>query len=116
MQRPYLTIDRARVWQQSLLAQVLHIVERHIPEKLDRRAMARELEDLFFCRGVWIVTEADRAKAGLEPRDAQGWTLEELQILESRIIGAMQSTAAPLVFRPGDCPQCGFLGEGKGKE
>lgn len=83
----------------QLAAQVLHHIAPYIDQRPERNAMreiARELEELFFCAGVQVITEADRAAAGLDPRDHNGLTLEEIRIMENRLLAAMLEPLAPL--------------------
>src|SRR6185312_12651147 len=46
-----------------------------------RRAAAERLFDRFMADGYDIVTDAQRAAAGLAPRNDYGWTYSELQAL-----------------------------------
>lgn len=46
----------------------------------------RQIQDIvlnaFYQEGVEIITDADRAMAGLPPRDTKGWTPQELWVRE----------------------------------
>lgn len=92
MPQPYLTINRRHIRTQQLLGQVLHHIAPYLDPNPERRAdrdVARVLEELFHCSGVQIITEADRAAAGLPPRDHNGMTLEKLSIYEARMMEVM---------------------------
>lgn len=87
-----LVINKRHMRTQQLLGQVLHHIQPYLdpnPERRVDRDVARVLEELFHCAGVQIITEADRAAAGLPPRDHNGMTLEELAVYEARMMEAM---------------------------
>lgn len=94
--------DRRRLRSQSLLSHILHIVGMHLNGEDNRRNALRdiayELDEKFRAEGVEIITDATRSEAGLPPRGPDGWTLEELQILERRRIEAMYSTVPPVII------------------
>jgi hypothetical protein len=52
--------------------------------------------EALYLAGAEVITDADRAAAGLEFRDAKGLTPTELRILEDRLIAAMLSPTPPL--------------------
>lgn len=83
-----LVINRRYIRTQQLLGLVLHHLRPYL-DPGDQRDVARVLEELFHTSGVQIITEADRAAAGLPPRDHNGMTLEELAVYEARIMEAM---------------------------
>lgn len=97
--RPHLTINRRHTRTQQLLGHVLHQITPYLDPNRDKayRDVARALEELFHCSGVQIITEADRAAAGLPPRDQNGMTLEELVIMEGRLRDAMLAGPAPFI-------------------
>lgn len=64
-----------------------------------RRQIYRSLFDLLYATGVEVISDADRAAAGLEPRNERGLTERELQIMEARLIEAMLAPA-PFVTAP----------------
>jgi hypothetical protein len=53
-----------------------------------------DLTKIFYANGAEVITDADRATAGLKPRDNLGYTLDELHILEAHSTLAM---TAPMV-------------------
>lgn len=67
-----------------------HVVFMGIPDAY--RNAARKLEELFHTAGAYIVTDADRAAAGLPMRDHNGLTLEELVVIEAKMMQAMMET------------------------
>jgi hypothetical protein len=101
MEMARITIDRRHLRSQMLLGAVMHVVDKYICDHGPRnfhRDCARELLDLFHDRGVQIITDADRAVAGLSPRNADGVTTEELVLLEQRMLDAMR---APMIAPDG---------------
>ena len=64
------------------------------------REASRELFAMFYEAGADIITDADRAAAGLLPRDKHGLTREELQILEAKRIQAMLAPLPPMIVTP----------------
>lgn len=67
-----------------------------------RRDIYRSLFDLLYVTGAEVITDADRAMAGLEPRNERGLTETELRIMEDRMTEAMlKPTALFGVFEPG---------------
>lgn len=91
--------DKRRLRAQALVAHILRIVERHLSDEDRRRDTMRELNAELFEKlweeGVEIITDQIRAEIGLPPRGPEGWTVEELVVLEERRIEAMR---APLTF------------------
>lgn len=96
MHSPRLTINRRHMRAQQLLGHVLHVIEKYIPHE-SYEGVARDIEDLFLITGAYIVTDADRAAAGLPMRGVDGLTLDELKIIEAKMIQAMLAPPKPLV-------------------
>jgi len=67
----------------GLVAAVLHEIGPCIDEGQMREVHHRLIE-LFFHKGVEVLTDHDRELAGLPPRDQDGWTADELRIHEAR--------------------------------
>jgi len=91
-------LRRART--QRLVAYIMHHVGRHLcdhGENHGPRDASRDLFEALYEAGAEVVTDADRAAAGLPPRDQYGLTREELVLLEQRRLDAMR---APL-WQPG---------------
>ena len=80
----------------QLTAHVMHIVMQHIcdhdPDVDHRHEVSRALQELFYTRGVEIITDADRATLGLSPRGADGWTADEIIALEKRRMELLTKT------------------------
>jgi hypothetical protein len=71
----------------QLTAQIMQIIGKYLCQHGDHRPPRDAVRDLYetFCEaGVEIITDADRAAAGLEPRGPYGLTMTELCILELR--------------------------------
>lgn len=81
-------IDRRSPRAQQLVAMIMEVLKGRIPAR-EYGLVLTELNDLMWCWGVQVVTDADRQQAGLPPRNHHGMTLEELAILERRQIEAM---------------------------
>lgn len=114
--------DRRRLRAQVVAHNVLHILEPWI-ERLDRleqwheanrplkdgdrpppknsRDIYRALFELLYATGVEVITDADRAAAGLDHRNQKGMTDQELRIMERRIMDTMLRQISPTVRRAG---------------
>ncbi len=94
--------DKRRLRAQSMTAAIMHIVGRYISDEDQRRNAMRDLSyelfDHMWKEGVEIVTDEDRRMAGLPPRGPDGWTLEELVILEQRRLEIMRAPMPPVVI------------------
>jgi hypothetical protein len=78
-----LRIDRRRIHADQLVAHVMKAIDRHLLPNTDRD-VARALLDLFYTAGAYVITDFERARVGLPPRDGRGWTQQELKIYELR--------------------------------
>jgi len=98
----YLWPDRRHINAQKFVAEILHIVEQHFSDEDRRRRviriLAEELFDAAWKAGVYLLTDADRAEAGLPERNFSGWTPEELLTLEAKKLEALLRPA-PLILR-----------------
>lgn len=101
---PNITINRRHMRTQQLLGHVMHYIAPYLA-KDQMRNVANVLEELFFVSGVQIITEAERAEAGLESRDHNGWTTQELRIFEAKMVEAMLRPPSPLLVK---CPKCDY--------
>lgn len=83
--------DMRRLRADALTAHVMRIISPYITDyENNLHAKAHEaLYKVFHDAGVEVITDMDRAAAGLMPRDDQGYTRDELQILEMRRREAM---------------------------
>lgn len=80
-----------------LLAEVLHVIGKHMPPGPDdsTRDIARDLEEMFFRAGVEVITDTDRAEAGLPRRNGFGFTHVEMRIMEHRRLEVMMRPMTP---------------------
>lgn len=115
---PHIVFNHRHIRTHQLLAQVMHVIEPYVRDGA-ARDVSRELGELFFCSGVQIITEAHRALAGLPPRDHNGMTLDELRMIEHKMLLAMMAPAEQLFVNPDgqvdvertmeiarECPKC----------
>ena len=73
-----------------LTAHIMQIVDKYLrDEGREHRDCSRELLDVFYDSGAEVITDADRAIAGLSPRNEQGLTAQELQLLEMHRLQVM---------------------------
>lgn len=99
---PVMYSNRRHQKAMNLTAHVMHVIEKHLPysdERDIRRSITRELEELFYAAGVDVITEADRIQAGLQPRDHNGLTLDEIRAVDARFLKAMLEPIAPFVLK-----------------
>lgn len=86
---------------QMLTAHVMHAIGdylcRHGEEDGLREASAK-LFEMIYQSGAYIVTDADRAAAGLPMRGPYGLTQQELQIMEAKRIEAMLAPIPPMIL------------------
>lgn len=86
--------DRRRMRAMALTAAAVDAIKPYIDRDYDRnpKALQRASEalfDLFMMKGVEIITDQERAEAGLLPRNELGLTFEELVAIERRRIEVM---------------------------
>jgi hypothetical protein len=86
--RPNVRSRRADNLAHEVMAIVSRALDRH-PRQDAEREIFHELSETFRQQGVEIITDADRAAAGLPARDGHGWTPAELLALENHRITAM---------------------------
>lgn len=92
--------DMRRLRADALTAHIMRIISPFITDyenDMHRKAHS-ELYKAFHDAGVEVITDMDRAAAGLMPRNDQGYTREELQILEMRRRDAMLRPMPTVVF------------------
>ncbi len=102
---PNVTFNRRLPYTRAVLHHVLHVVRPYVRDegyKFDE--LAQKLEELFYTAGTYIVTDADRAAAGLEMRDGNGLTLAELRVMEERMLEVLANVPAQ-VFKVEDLPK-----------
>lgn len=84
--------NRRRQRAEHMAAVVMNAIApvlRNDGEVNGNRHAQRALEDIFNAIGVEVITDQDRAAAGLRLRDWGGYTLEELAILEAHRLSSM---------------------------
>jgi|ERR1700686_3047773 hypothetical protein len=113
--------DRRRLRAETVAHQILFALEVFIDrfERLERyaedenkdyrgnpnvrRDLYREIFAALYASGVEVITDADRAAAGLEWRNEKGMTETELRAMEDRLMAALYSTK-PLNISIEDTP------------
>ncbi len=92
--------EHRRVRANVLTAHIMQIVGKYICEHDDgRKNMRRAHEELFeslYESGAEVITDQDRAEAGLEPRGPLGLTREQLRIIEAKRTMAMLGPMPPM--------------------
>ena len=74
----------------SVAALVMGAISKHIPDDGHSRDDAMtDLVSALHDATIDIITKEDRAKAGLPPRSAAGWTDQELRIIDAMRIQEM---------------------------
>lgn len=90
---------------QHLVSAVMQKLSPYFDERQDsaRRDAYEALLELFHSEGVDVITDAQRADAGLPPRGPDGYTAEEVLAIEKRrldvLTGPIYATFPPDVFR-----------------
>jgi hypothetical protein len=91
--------DKRRLRASAFTAQILHIVGKYVDNDDLRRDCMRDLSYELFEKaweaGIEIITDEDRRLAGLSPRGPDGWTLEEIAILEQKRLAAVTGLSLP---------------------
>lgn len=92
------TPDRRRQQVMAVIALIMDAIGKHIPDDGHSRKHATyDLLDALDGAGIDIITNDDRAKAGLPPRGPKGWTDQELKILDLKRMEAMLAPMPPLI-------------------
>lgn len=93
--QPELRYHRA----QQLTAHIMNVLSKHICDhdgRENHRDAASKLFELFYESGADIITDADRAAAGLMPRSKYGITKEEMAAMEARRMSLLLAPAPPM--------------------
>ena len=83
----------------ALTGHVMNVIGKYLCDHGDARGhqdASRALMQMFYESGADIITDADRAAAGLPDRGPSGLTREELQIMEARRMEAMLAQVPPM--------------------
>jgi hypothetical protein len=100
--------DLRMMRSQQLVAAVLHKLGPLLDDRQDyvRRDAYEALLELFHNEGVDVITDAQRADAGLPPRGPDGYTMEEMVAIEKRRLDMLNApliatlNGEPVTFRP----------------
>lgn len=92
--------DKRRMRAIHMTAAIMQEIEDLVDYQDARGRIYDRLFDLFYENGASIMTDADRAKEGLEPRDAKGWTPSERVADKLRQAQAMQMMASAVYMSP----------------
>lgn len=86
----------------ALTAHVMNVISKYLCDHgaHGHRDASRALMQMFYESGADIITDADRAVAGLPERGPYGVTREELQIMETRRMKAMLEPMPPMIVAP----------------
>lgn len=74
--------DLRRQRAMSLTAAVMQELDQFFDHD-DRREISDRLMMLFTRKGIEVLSDFDREKLGLSPRNNEGWTTSELQTLDA---------------------------------
>lgn len=94
-----MTVEIRRNKANALTAHVMNVISKYLCDHGDTRGhqdASRALMQLFYESGADIITDADRAAAGLPARGPSGLTDQELQIMEARRVEMMLKPLAPM--------------------
>jgi len=79
-----LRIDKRRARAGQMASTIMQVIDPFLREDGSsvRRSAFERLYELFFTEGVEVLTDHDRAMLGLPQRDGEGWSDEELKVLD----------------------------------
>lgn len=92
-------LNRREMRAQALVSAIMHAIYPHIDPRgeTDTRSISGAIMDLLTKRGVEVLTDYDRERVGLPPRDARGWTADEIIAYETALLNAMLRPAPTLL-------------------
>lgn len=97
--KSYIPLPDARhLRARSLSAQILRVLGPYIADR-NWRDVQEALELLLSREGVEVLTDEDRANAGLPPRGPTGWTTDELLAYEKRKLEVMLQPLPTVVVK-----------------
>jgi hypothetical protein len=99
-------VEHRRNWANSLTAHIMNMVGKYLcrhGEQDGAMEASRDLFEALYESGAYIVTDTDRATAGLEARGAYGLTREEMRIMELKHREAMLRPWPPVMIPVGPC-------------
>jgi hypothetical protein len=91
-----------RAHADHLTAHIMNIVSPFLCEHGEvnsHREVSREIFEALYESGAYVVTDADRAIAGLPPRGPYGLTVEQIRILDARHTEAMLRPTPPIFLK-----------------
>lgn len=88
--------DRRRLRAQALTAAVIQVIEPYLDTRRLLRRASDDVFNLFMTKGVEVITDQERAEAGLSPRNDLGLTPEELAAIEHRRLELMLRPMPPV--------------------
>jgi hypothetical protein len=74
--------DKRHIRAQSLTAAIMQEINQFLPRDTQRDVVVRAIEKLLWREGVEVLTDYDRKTLGLPDRNNDGWTEDELRILD----------------------------------
>lgn len=107
MAYPHVVINRKHPRTQQVMGHAMHLLAPFLKDGTEKYAYYA-LADFFDSQGVQLITEAHRIEAGLPSRDHNGMTLEELRIIEAKMIEGMSRPPPPMLIK---CPKCNYQAE-----
>lgn len=92
--------DLRRQRADAMAAHIMRIIQPYITDYENNapKKCYQDLFEAFWESGVEFITDMDRATAGLPPRNDQGYTTEELHLMEARRLEALVKPLFP--FQP----------------
>ncbi len=91
-------LDRLQTWAEQ--SQAIDEKRAEVRPPDPRREIHRALMEILCAVDVEVITDADRIRAGLEPRNERGLTDTELHVIETRLTEAMLRPMTPLYVEP----------------
>lgn len=86
--------DIRRVRAEPLVASIMRVLADVIPHGRKQEAY-HSLLDAFMGWGIEVLTDQRRHEVGLPPRGDLGWTPQELNVLEAKMLEALKRHVAP---------------------
>lgn len=80
--------ERRHARAEAVTAIVMKAIDGLLDTRKQEKDAYRAVFEALYLDGVEMITEAERVRAGLSPRDQNGLTREELMVLDARLLGA----------------------------
>ena len=92
-------MDLRRRRADALVAEIMSAIGPFLSHDRDAREdAARAVHRLLTSQGAYVMTDHERAEAGLPPRDDKGWTEAELRAYEASMLHAMMAPITPPIL------------------